>query len=148
MPGQLFSADVVRRERQKILIVRDVHSSFTSGSLMPDETSATLRTHLLNDTALFRVNPAEVRVDNAPGFLGLLNDKVLKQHGITLDYGRVKNKNKTAVVDKAIQEFEQELLRVVPGVKQITQTDLLTVLATLNQRIRFSGLSAKEILLQ
>ena len=115
---------------------------------MPDKTSATLGTHLLNDTALFRVNPAEVRVDNAPGFLGLQNDKILKQHGITLDYGRVKNKNKTAVVDKAIQEFEQELLRVVPGVKQITQTDPLTVLATLNQRIRFSGLSAKEILLQ
>ena len=115
---------------------------------MPDETSATLRTYLLNDTTLFRINPAEIRVDNAPGFIGLENDPILKQHGITLDYGRVKNRNKTAVVDKGIQEFEQELLKVVPGIKQITQTDLLTILATLNQRIRFSGLSAREILLQ
>ena len=147
-PGQLFSADVVRRDRQKILVVRDVHSSFTLGSLMPDETSATLRTHLLNDTALFRLNPAEVRVDNAPGFVGLQNDPILKQHGVSLDFGRVKNKNKTAVVDKAIQEFEQELLKAAPGIKQITPTDLLSILATLNQRIRFSGLSAREVLLQ
>ena len=76
---------------------------------MPDETSATLRTHLLNDTALFRVNPAEIRVDNAPGFVGLQHDQILNRHGVTLDFGRVKNKNKTAVVDKGIQEFEQEL---------------------------------------
>ena len=115
---------------------------------MPDETSATLRTHLLNDTALFRLNPAEVRVDNAPGFVGLQNDPILKQHGVSLDFGRVKNKKKTAVVDKAIQEFEQELLKVAPGIKQITPTDLLSILATLNQRIRFSGLSAREVLLQ
>ena len=105
-------------------------------------------THLLNDTALFRLNPAGVSVDNAPGFLGLQNDSILKQHGLSLDFGRVKNKNKTAVVDKGIQEFEQELLKVAPGVKQITPLDLLSVLATLNQRIRFSGLSAREILLQ
>ena len=78
------------------------------------------------------------------GFIGLENDPILKQHGITLDYGRVKNRNKTAVVDKGRQEFEQELLKVVPGIKQITQTDLLTILAKLKQRIRFSGLSASK----
>ena len=51
-------------------------------------------------------------------------------------------------MDKGIQEFEQELLKVAPGVKQITPSDLLSILATLNQRIRFSGLSAREILLK
>ena len=30
LPGQLFCADVVRREKQKILVIRDVHSSFTT----------------------------------------------------------------------------------------------------------------------
>ena len=147
-PGQIFCADVIRREQQKILLTRDVHSSFTTASLMPDETSASLRTHLLNDTTAFRLNPAEVRVDNAPGFRGLEKDSVLRQHGVTLDFGRVKNKNKTAVADKGIQEFEEELLKVAPGVKRVTPAELSSVLASVNQRIRFSGLSSREVLLQ
>ena len=148
LPGQLFCADVIRRERLKVLVARDVHSSFTTASIMPDETSASLRSHLLNDTASFRLTPAEVRVDNAPGFRGLLGDPVLQQHGVVLDYGRVKNQNKTAVADRGIQEFEKELLKVAPGVAQITPAVLTAVLATLNQRIRSSGLSAREVLLQ
>ena len=103
---------------------------------MPDETFATLHTHLLN-TALFPLNSGEVRVDNAPGFVGLQNDLIPQQYGLSLDFGRVENKNKIAVVEKAIQEFEQELLKVERGAKQITATDLLSILATLNQIIRF-----------
>ena len=115
---------------------------------MPDETSASLRTNLLNDTASFRLTPAEVRVDNAPGFRGLKNDPILQQHGVVLDFGRAKNDNKTAVADRGIQEFEDELLRVAPGTMQVTPAILAAVLTTLNQRIRSSGLSAREVLLQ
>ena len=96
----------------------------------------------------FRLNPAEIRVDHAPGFRGLENDALLQKHGVTLDFGRVKNKNKTAVADRGIQEFEEELLKVAPGTQHITSAELSSVIASLNQRIRFSGLSAREVLLQ
>ena len=147
-PGRLFYA-VIRRAKQKILVVRDVHSSFTTASIIPDEGHSTLRAGILNDTSLFRLNPSIFKVDNAPGFTALKDDQQLQLQGVTLDFGRVKNKNKNAVADKCIQELDLELLKLNSvGGGQISSTELQAVLRTLNQRIRHHGLSAREVLLQ
>ena len=88
-----------------------------------------------------------MRVDNAPGFRGLENDDILQRQGVSLDFRRVKNPSKVAVADRGIKEFEDELLRVALGVRQI-YPEVLTAVLTLNQRIRSCGKSALEILLQ
>ena len=145
-PGQQFAADVIRRTRQKILLVRDVFSSFTCASIIPDETGDVLRSNLLTLTAFFRSDSCTIRVDNAPGFQKLRQDDLLTKHGITLDFGLTKNPNKNAVADKAIQEFEDEILRVDPSGAPISETTLTKALQSINLRIRNRGLSAREIL--
>ncbi|MES9971553.1 MAG: hypothetical protein ABW092_16090, partial [Candidatus Thiodiazotropha sp.] len=88
---------------------------------------------------------AVVRVDPAPGFIALKDDSLLKQLLINIEIGRVKNVNKNPVAEKAIQELEEELLRQEPGGGAINQLDLSIAIARLNARIRFSGLSSREL---
>ena len=87
-----------------------------------------------------------IRVDNAPGFQALHNDEILHQHGITIDLGRIKNPNKNPVAERAVQEFEEELLRINPSGKAVSFSELSVAVNTINSRIRNRGLSAKEIL--
>ena len=147
-PGTNFSADVVRRFKQKIFVTVDWYSDFTVGSLIPDEAHTTLHSALLTETSLFRIKPCTVWVDNAPGFRPLKDDAILLSHDITLDFGRVKNPNKNSIADKCVQELELELLKIKPEGGSITPSELQGAIVTLNQRIRGRGLSAKEILLQ
>lgn len=145
-PGRQFAADVIRRTRQKILLIREVFSSFTSASIIPDETGDVLRTNLLSLTSLLRSESCTVRVDNAPGFQKLHQDVILSNHGISLDFGRAKNVNKNAVADKAIKEFEDEILRIDPSGAPISEPILAKALHHINARIRNRGLSSREIL--
>ena len=55
--------------------------------------------------------PAVVRTYPAPEFAAPVDDKLLRYHGIAIEIGRVKNKNKNPVAEKAIRELEDELLR-------------------------------------
>ena len=87
------------------------------------------------------------RVDGIKGFFALKDDSSLKEHGITLDYGRVKNPNKNLVIEKGIQELEREFLTAAPEGQELSQTALDTCLRRLKSRIRHSGLFAKEMIL-
>ena len=147
-PGEIFYADVMRRNRQKIIVTRDVHSSFTCASILTDETGNSLRNGLLITLSNIRAPTCSTQVDNAPGFTSLLDDPILTKHGIMMDFGRVKNKNANAVIDKGIQELEREMLQVDPNGGPLTAVQLQLVVETLNTRIRNRGLSAKEILYQ
>ena len=145
-PGEQFASDVIRRAKQKILLTRDVHSSFTTATTIPDETADSLRASLISTTSLVRKDQCLIRVDNAPGFQALHNDEILHQHGITIDLGRIKNPNKNPVAERAVQEFEEELLRINPSGKAVSFSELSVAVNTINSRIRNRGLSAKEIL--
>ena len=145
--GQVFSADVIRRENQKILLTMDTFSSFVLGIIIQNEQSKTLEQSLIHLVATYQQKDGcDVRVDNAPGFAALKNSDVLKSLGIKLDYGRIKNKNKNPTVDKAIQEVEQEIIRLMPTGGALTPSTLAIALSHTNNRIRSQGLSAKEIL--
>ena len=41
-PGQQFAADIIRRCKQKIFVTHDIFSSFSTATLIPDETANTL----------------------------------------------------------------------------------------------------------
>ena len=89
-----------------------------------------------------------MRVDGAAGFQSLVGDKELSKHGISLELGRPKNRNKNPVAEKAVQELEHELKRIQPDGGPIRPSHLAVATATLNRRIRNRGFSAKEILYQ
>ena len=145
-PGEQFAADVIQRIRQLILVTRDVHTSFTTAEIIPDQTAASLRAALLETTSFIRLPSCTIRIDNAPAFLTLRDDSVLSAQGIALDLGRVKNINKNPVAEKCNQELEQELLRVDSSGAPVSHATLKQALKILNTRIRNRGLSSQEML--
>ncbi len=146
-PGQQFAADVIERCVQKILVVREVLTSFTVASIICDQKADTIRSGILNNTSLLRLPSSMIRVDNGPGFLSLKGDKILSEHGIQLDFGRVKNVNKNPVAERGNQELEHELLRIDASGSPVTATTLQNAVKSLNTtRIRNRGLSSQEMM--
>ena len=150
-PCRSFAADIIRRFRQKIYALRDTFSSFTLAFLVHDETHASLRASLITSISTIRSSPQTcvvVRADNAPGFMALKDDPVLTKVNISIDLGRVHNKDKNPVIDKGISELISEILRLKPEGGQIDEIDLSLAVSQLNARIRGRGLTAWEILVQ
>ena len=150
--GSQFACDVLRRERQLILVIREYVSAFTFTSLVPTEKHEDLRDAIIK--LLIGVIPLEgpkaiVRIDPAPGFKSLvLNDPLLAKHRIQLDMGRIKNINKNPVAEKAVQELEEIIQHHEHHNKVINDITLAIITARLNNKIRSNGLSAREILTQ
>ncbi len=146
--GVSFAADVIRRSKQAILVLRETSTSFTSASIIPDEKSTTLRDSL--STLFVSLHSpdgpaAVVRVDPAPGFIALQNDPTLRKLGMTLEIGRVKNVNKNPVAEKAVAEVEEELRRQAPDGSSVTPLGLSLAISRLNSRLRRRGISAHEM---
>ena len=146
-PGKRLSADVMRRAGQKILVVRDMLTSFTSATFTNDETAAELRDALIVTCLPLQFQSSTIKVDCAPSLRSLRNDSQLLALGIEVDLGNEKNPNKNPVADKAIQELELELLKLTSSSSAVSATSLVQAICNLNSRIRHSNLSAKEMLL-
>jgi hypothetical protein len=149
--GFQFAADVLRRERQQILVLREYVTSFTATTLLDSECHASLREGLVKLCAELKPHDgpfAVIRTDAAPGFTALVNDEFLKQQRLMIEVGRVKNKNKNPVAERAIQELEEEILRIDPSSRSVTTLELAIATARLNTRVRGRGLSAREMLTQ
>ena len=145
--GLSFAADILKRERQLILVMRETVTSYTTACIVHDEKQTTLKEALAClATELHPLDgpPAVIRVDPAPGFMALRNDETLKSLCLSLEIGRVKNPNKNPVAEKAILELEEELLKQESSGGPVSQLNLAIAVARLNSRIRYSGLSARE----
>ena len=75
--GISFAADVIKRHRQLILVLRECATSFTASCLVPDEKHDTLRDALTQ--LIVGVHPldgprAVIRVDPSPGFQSMANN--------------------------------------------------------------------------
>lgn len=146
--GLRFSADVIRRCGQKILVVRESVSAFTHACLIDDEQGVTLRDGLLLLISLYRSScgqSVEIRVDPAPGFRSIGKDELLHQHGIQITIGDEKNCNKNPIVERAISEIHAQLTRIQPHGGRITSSTLAIAISNVNSQLRNAGLSAREI---
>ena len=88
---------------------------------------------------------AIIRVDPSPGFQSMANNDSLNHLNVTIDVGRVKNKNKNPVTEKAVRELEEELFRQEPGGRPESAFGLALATARLNSRLRLPGLSSREL---
>ena len=105
-----FAVNVLQRSSQKILVLCESVSSFTTATIITDETSSTLRENLITNIIPFKSNNLmKVSIDDAPGFIALQNNKVLSSIGLEIETQQTKNKNKNLVIDKAIQQLENEI---------------------------------------
>ena len=146
--GVSFAADVIRRSRQFILLLRECTTSYTASCLVPDEKSSTLGDALARlVVGLHPLDgpPAVIRVDPAPGFVALKTSNALQQIGISIEVGRIKNQNKNPVAERAVLELEEEMLRQEPGGGPLTDLGLAIATARLNSRLRSQGLSSREL---
>ena len=146
--GVSFAADVARRHRQLILVLRETVSSYTFTTLIKSERHEDLRNAIIVLCSQLRSlhdGGATVRVDPAPGFCSLASDPILLSHGITLEIGRVKNPNKNPVAERAIEELGLELLNLSPEGGPVSDVTLALATANTNSRIRRDGLSAREV---
>ena len=67
-PGEVFFTGILRRNRQKICITRDVHSSFTTAEFIENETAQNLRDPLLVIVSHLCSPTCVIRIDSANGF--------------------------------------------------------------------------------
>ena len=115
--GISFAADVLKRSRQLILLLRESVTSYTSTMVIEHERHHTLRVSLVRLSIQLRPldgPPAVIRTEPAPGFKSLVNDQLLQHHRIVLELGNPNNPNKNPAAEKAVQELEIELLRQDP----------------------------------
>ena len=146
--GVFFAADIMRRCRQYLLVLRETMSSYTRALLVADERGDTLRAALLTLAAEFLVHGGAaltIRVDPAPAFVSLVSDPVLLRHGVRLDIGLAKNPNKNPVAERAIEELSLELLHLAPEGGPVSQVTLSLAVASMNSRVRGDGLSSWEV---
>ena len=146
--GVTFATDIIRRARQMILILRECVTSYSVACFVVNESHDALREAIVS--LCIPLVPldgprAVIRADPAPGFVALLNDPELHRLRIHIEMGRVKNRNKNPVAEKAVQEFERELLRIDPSGAPVSLIQLAIATANLNARIRDRGLSACEM---
>ena len=121
--GTSFAADVMKRQKQLILIVRECVTSYTMACIIEDERAETLRNALLRLCLELRPldgPPAVIRTDPAPGFQSIANDDFLAAHRLCIELGRTKNVNKNPVAEHAVQEVNDHILRLDPCAQAIS----------------------------
>ena len=147
-----FAADVIELASQKILVLRENLSSFVRARLIQDQKAITLQDALLS--MLIDIIPesgTSIRVDSAPAFQTLSSrcnekDSILKKFNIVLELGRTLNKNKNPTGEICNQELQKEILKITGKSGPVTDIQLATAVRNMNSRIRYNGLTAKEIM--
>ena len=146
-PGQIFNADVMRRDGKYVLVCRDLFSSYTVASVIKDEKAETLMNGLIDLISNIRSNDdIYIRTDAASGFKALSSHPVMERLKIHIQTTDPSNKNSVASVDNAIKELEQEMIKIAPYTKEVNRTTLQLAIQHMNSKIRNRGLSAYEII--
>ena len=143
--GTSFALDVMRRECQIIVVLRETVTSYTVTTFASTENHQDMRDAIIFLSADVKCVGSEIRIDPGPGLASLVNDPGLKSHGISLILGNVKNKNKNPVAERAVEEIENEILRIQPDKGPISKVKLALATSATNSRIRRDGLSAREL---
>ena len=146
--GLSFAGDVLRREKQFILVLRESVTSYTLACIIDSEDHINLRNGLIQlCVGLIPLDgpSATICTDPAPGFQKLVQDTILAQHRIVIELGRAKNINKNPVTEKSIQELEDEILKLDRDRSTVTNSQLAIAVANLNSWLRSQGLSSHEM---
>ena len=146
--GSCFAADVIKREGQQILLVRENVTSYTDAVFIPSESAVSLKEGLMK--VVSRLSPLvsiplSIKVDGATGFQSLVNDPLLKSRNIVLIVGEPKFDNHNPIADKGISEFHGEICRLKPEGGSVSEIELSIAVANLNSRVRETGYSAIEL---
>ena len=147
--GLQFATDVIDREKQKILTLRETATSYTWAKLIKNETAEELESGLRYLFAL--VGPSNAtrsrtcRTDNAKSFISLSKNKALTDIGVTIDLSNAQNKNGNPVAERNNSEVQNAILSITPAGGQISERELAEAVSALNARPRWTGMSSSEL---
>ena len=149
--GRKFTADVLERNNQCLFICKEILSQFTSAVIIPDQTAASMKEAIVQTVAPYiSLEGAELKLDAASAFQSLEKnqdtDPVLKDLKLKLIIGHPLNVNKNPSGESTVAEIKRELLHLANHNSPITQATLSLAARNLNNRVRSSGRSAKEML--
>ena len=145
-PGHYLNADVMVESSQKILLVRDNLTSYTATDFVKNEQKETIKEALFTLCSRLRLGPsATVRVDGQSSLASLQADGSLQSLGIVLEIGHAKNPNKNSPAEKAIRELREQVVKISPHGGPISCLTLARATENLNNLIRHTGRSAKEL---
>ena len=148
--GSRFSADVIERHSQRILVIKEGLSSFAQLSLIPDQTAETLKEATITSILPFIPSSgAIIRTDGATAWQSLTAEAkdgkgIWGKYNIRVEVGNLLSINKNP--EAAVKETQKEILKLSPDIKTISKLELAQVQKQLNLRVRFKGFAAQEIL--
>ena len=146
-PGCIFNIDVMKRNNQKIMVARDLFSTYTTTAIIKSEQSNCLLKGIIECITPIRSSgQVTIRTDSAPGFLSIENSSYLSKLNIKLNTTDPSNKNSVASVDNAIRELEEELIKLSPHDSSVNPSILAMATKSMNNKIRNRGLTAFEIM--
>lgn len=150
--GSNYAADIIKRCKQLIFVIRETTTSYTLAEHIQSETAkevTSIMIKLCNILKPSKLSPIKVKLDPAPAhksmFLQSSNDSELTRNNISLELGRSVNPNKNPIIDKCIKELHREILNIKPSGGSITPLQLSEAVASLNGRIRSPGMSSHEL---
>ena len=147
--GSKFSTDVIKRERQNILLVREYVSSYTDAILVTSEQAVDLKEGIVKLLCRLR-SPSgpllTLRADAGTSLQALQGDPLLTSLNIHLEIGDPKNINKNPISERAISETLEELAKLQPTGGPVSDVTLAMAMSALNSKIRNSGFSSTEVI--
>ena len=105
--GSTFAADVLKRYRQLVMVLRETVTSYTVSAFIESERHDHLHDAIIVMCSTMRGQGDDgicIRVYGAPGFTALVNDPLLNKLGISLEVGNPKNVNRNPVAERAIRK--------------------------------------------
>ena len=147
--GLQFATDVIEREKQKILTLRETATSYTWAKLIKNETADELESglrYLFAQAGPPNATRARTcRTDNAKSFVSLSNNKALMDIGVTIDLCNAQNKNGNPVAERNNSEVQNAILNISPAGGQISECELAEAISALNAKPRWTGMSSSEL---
>jgi hypothetical protein len=90
--------------------------------------------------------PEVIRTDPTPGFQSIANNNLIISYRLYIELGKTKTVNKNPVVDRAMQEVNEHILRLDACAKAISPVMLARAIASVNSVLCSSGLYSREML--
>ena len=149
-PGEYWTCDILKHGKKNIMMCTDNFSSFTICTIIQSEKHHDCENAIISSIFPFKAASGNVRirVDTAPGLAAMLNKSsdLFHRAGFDLESVEAKNKNSLAKVDKTMAELRTILRTISPDGSTLSSINLQKAVTMLNSRIRYSNLSAREIM--
>ena len=149
--GSHFACDVMVRNSQKILWIREKLTQFTHARILDNDTGEdTLKAIVSSIADKIPDYGTTIRTDNASTFqkinaLSTDRDSWLCRFNISLELGETFNRNHNPIAENLIKEAHKEINKAGFGTQHLDEFQLSLVVRNINSRIRNRGLSAKEM---